>query len=62
MANQHKHRARGLRGIEDDLWNEFATASEAAGTDRSSAVREFIEWYVHRTGANLPVRPPKPTA
>jgi hypothetical protein len=60
MANQHKHRARGLRGIDDELWDEFAIAATTAGTDRSTAVREFIEWYVGRDSAELPARPARP--
>ncbi|MCX4752917.1 hypothetical protein [Kitasatospora purpeofusca] len=57
MANQHKHPVRGLRGIDDDLWADFATATANAESDRSAEVRQFIEWYVHRPGAQRPERP-----
>jgi hypothetical protein len=58
MANQHKHPVRGLRGIPDDLWAEFEQATGRAGTDRSAALRAYMEWYAGRPGAELPDRPP----
>ncbi|WP_328536424.1 hypothetical protein [Streptomyces sp. NBC_00344] len=58
MANQHKHPVRGLRGIDDELWRDFDTATMTAGSDRSAVLRRFMEYYVRRAGATLPERPP----
>lgn len=57
MANMHKHPVRGLRGIDDTLWKDFDTATSTAGTDRSSTLRAYMEWYVRREGATLPEPP-----
>ncbi|WP_435109369.1 hypothetical protein [Nocardiopsis synnemataformans] len=56
MANQHRHRQRVLRGIDDDLAEEFDAAVRRAGTDRSAVTRQLWEWYTGRTDA-LPERP-----
>ncbi|MFI2431867.1 hypothetical protein [Streptomyces sp. NPDC018693] len=58
MANAHKHKLRGIRGIDDDTWDAFDEATRAADTDRSAAVRMFIDWFLTREGAALPERPP----
>lgn len=58
MANQHKHRVRGLRGIPDELWDAFERETSRADTDRSAALRAYMEWYVRQPGAPLPDRPP----
>jgi hypothetical protein len=57
MANQHKEKLRGIRGVDDQLWNDLDTAAKAAGADRSAVTRELWEWYVQRPGAELPERP-----
>ncbi|MBR7832445.1 hypothetical protein KDL01_04205 [Actinospica durhamensis] len=57
MVNQHKHAVRGLRGISDELWNEFEAAARVVGHDRSHLCRQFIEWFVRRPDAELPSRP-----
>lgn len=57
MANVHKHPVRGLRGIPQDLWDEFEAATSRAGTDRSANLGEYMAWYVGRPGAELPERP-----
>lgn len=62
MANQHKEKLRGVRGISDQLWEDFETATNQTGSDRSAAIRRYIEWYCHRPGAQLPERPEPPTA
>jgi hypothetical protein len=59
MANMHSKKLRGLRQIDDDLWEDFGTAAKAAGSDKSSISRQFYEWFVGRPGARLPDRPPK---
>jgi len=56
MPNAPKTPARQMR-ISDEDWTEFETAATSQGTDRASAVREFIAWYLRRPGAKLPKRP-----
>lgn len=46
----------GIR-IDPALWEHFRELAEAAGTDRSTVVRELIRWYVREPGAKLPDRP-----
>ncbi|MFF9543888.1 hypothetical protein C0Q57_30755 [Streptomyces albidoflavus] len=58
MANMHRYPVRGLRGIDDALWEDFRAATERAQGDRSSTLREFMEWFVRRDGAELPTPPP----
>lgn len=58
MANQHKHPVRGLRGIDDALWKAFDLAAQEARSDRSAVLRQFMEYYVAKPGAELPKRPP----
>lgn len=58
MANQHKEKLRGLRGVDDDLWQDFAAAVARAHSDRSAELRRFIEWYVGRPSAERPIKPP----
>ena len=57
MANAHKHKQRVLRGIDDQLAEDFDTAARAADSDRSRITRQLWEWYVGRPGAELPARP-----
>jgi hypothetical protein len=57
MANQHSKKLRGLRQIDDDIWDDLGTATTGAGTDRSAISRRFYEWYLRRPGAKLPTRP-----
>ena len=38
------------------LWERFGEATAAAGTDRSTVVREFIRWYLRIPDAKLPER------
>ncbi len=57
MANQHKEKLRGIRGVGDALWSDLDRAAKATGRDRSSLTRELWEWYVGRPDADLPERP-----
>lgn len=57
MANQHRYKLRGIRNVDDQLWEDFAAATAAQGVDRSAETRKFWEWYVRRPGAALPERP-----
>ena len=50
---------RNLR-VEDDLWGSFGAACTAAGIDRSTALRDFMRWYMREPGAKLPKRPDPP--
>lgn len=43
--------------IDRDLWAEFGEATATMNTDRSKAIREFIDWYLGRAGAQPPARP-----
>ncbi|MGW1046965.1 hypothetical protein [Streptomyces sp. NPDC002547] len=62
MANQHKEKLRGVRGIDDELWKDFEQATTDRNTDRSAVLRQCIEWYVGRPNAELPARPTPPAA
>lgn len=57
MANAHKHKLRGIRGIDDDTWDAFDEATKAGDTDRSASVRAWVDYYLGRTN-DLPSRPP----
>lgn len=57
MANQHRNKLRGIRGVDDELWADFGKAVARASSDRSAELRRFMEWYVRRPGAEHPRRP-----
>jgi hypothetical protein len=57
MANAHSHKLRGVRGISDEKWAAFDEAAKARSTDRSAVLRDVIDWYLSRPGAELPRRP-----
>lgn len=57
MANQHKEKLRGIRGVDDALWADLDHAAKSTGSDRSKVTRELWEWFVGRQGATLPERP-----
>lgn len=57
MANQHKHKQRVARGIDDQLWADFEEVATALDSDRSAEIRRYIEWAVRRPGAEEPGRP-----
>jgi hypothetical protein len=56
MPDKPKTPHRVVR-IDDELWTKAGAAVNAAGTDRSALVREFLRWYVRESGAALPKRP-----
>jgi hypothetical protein len=60
MANQHRNKLRGVRGVDDELWDDFGDATARADSDRSAEIRRFIEWYVRRDNAEHPRRPAAP--
>ncbi|MEV7319576.1 hypothetical protein [Streptomyces sp. NPDC093970] len=57
MANRHKEKLRGIRGIDDALWADLDHAAQGAGSDRSKVTKQLWEWFVGRPGAELPKRP-----
>ena len=60
MANQHRNKLRGVRGVDDQLWDDFGDAVTRADSDRSAELRRFMEWYVRRASAEHPRRPAEP--
>ena len=60
MPNAPKTPTTPIR-IDRDVRAEFGDATKAQGTDRSKALREFVDWYLRRPGAKLPKRPDPPT-
>ena len=60
MANQHAHKLRGIRGVDDELWEDVKDTAQEAGSDASSVTRDLWQWYVRRPGAELPDRPERP--
>lgn len=57
MANQHKEKLRGIRGVDEALWSDLDAAAKKLGSDRSRLTRQIWEWFVGRPGAELPQRP-----
>lgn len=62
MANQHRNKLRGVRNIDDDLWDDFEKVATALDSDRSAEIRRYIEWAVRRPGAEHPRRPEPPSS
>jgi hypothetical protein len=46
----------GIR-VSERLWQRLGEVAAAAGTDRSTVLREFIAWYVREDRSKLPTRP-----
>lgn len=49
------------RPIRVDLadWGVFGEAANGMDTDRSAALRAFMDWYLHKPGSKAPARPSK---
>lgn len=64
MANQHAHQGRNIRQIPKDEWDDFGALCEAAGTNRSAAIGEYIRWALRRPDSpkRLARPAPKPPA
>jgi hypothetical protein len=45
--------------VDLDTWAEFGAATGSMGTDRSAALRSFMDWYLHKPGSRTPTRPSK---
>lgn len=56
MANQHKHKARQIRDVPQEDWEDFAKAVPEKET-RSSVIAAFIAAYIGKPGARMPRRP-----
>lgn len=56
MADEDGSRAHTVR-MEKSLWNALGPAAELNGYDRSKLIRQFVRWYLHVPGAQLPQRP-----
>ena len=59
QPEQDRHRMfRALFSVDDTDWADFGRA--AGSGRRPQVLRDFVRWYIRRTGAKLPDRPPKP--
>ncbi|MFE7233874.1 hypothetical protein ACFVAF_25055 [Streptomyces sp. NPDC057596] len=58
--HRHQYKQRVLRGIPDELADDFDAATRSAGSDRSNITKRLWEWYVRRPGVELPERPTAP--
>jgi hypothetical protein len=56
VPNAPKTPTRPIR-IPDEDWSDFDAATKRVGTDRSAAIRQFIDWFNRRPGAKMPKRP-----
>jgi hypothetical protein len=43
--------------VDLDLWARFGAAADDAREDRSTLIRQFMEWYARDPGSRLPRRP-----
>jgi hypothetical protein len=43
--------------VPEDLWRRFGEATNAAGTDRATTIRELMRWYLREPEAKAPKRP-----
>ncbi|QVJ03093.1 hypothetical protein KGD82_13745 [Nocardiopsis eucommiae] len=59
MANQHKHKLRGVRNTPDYLWDDLDTGAKSIGEDRSSITRQLWEAWLGYPGAQWPPAPSK---
>lgn len=46
-----------FRGLSDEDWDDFATATKRQNIDRSTVIRDFIRAYLRRPGARMPKAP-----
>ena len=45
--------------ISQGSWDRLGENADAAGTDRSTVIRQLVDWYNRERGALLPERPPR---
>lgn len=55
LPNQPLHKLRGVRGIDDETWDDLGAAAEFQGLDRSAVVRMLVKWHLGQ--GELPERP-----
>lgn len=55
MPNQPRTPARQMR-IGDE-WFDFDLAAKSQSSERAAVIRDFIDWYIRKPGAELPERP-----
>ncbi len=53
------HTTNRVVRIDDEDWEEFGNV--VGVRQRAEAIRGFIRWYLHRSGAPAPKRPPRKT-
>jgi hypothetical protein len=64
MADTKGNRGQGANSptrpirIVPAKWERFGDNTKRQGTDRSEAIRRFMDWYNREPGAELPERPP----
>jgi hypothetical protein len=56
MPNRPRTQHRSVR-VSDEDWADLKTATQAAGSDRGTVIKQLIRWYLRRPGARLPERP-----
>lgn len=59
MANQHRYKQKVIRGVPDELANDFDAAAKKAGSDRSAVTRQLWEAWLGYPGAQWPPAPVK---
>ncbi|WP_433701744.1 hypothetical protein [Nocardiopsis sp. CA-288880] len=57
MANQHKHKLRGVRNTPDELWDALDAGAKSIGSDRSAVTRQLWEAWLGYPGAEWPPAP-----
>lgn len=43
--------------MSQEKWDRLGEVADAAGTDRSTVLRQLADWYLRERGAVLPERP-----
>lgn len=43
--------------MSQEKWDRLGEAADAAGSDRSTVLRQLADWYLRERGAILPERP-----
>lgn len=43
--------------VNQEKWDRFGELADAEGTDRSTLLRQFVDWYLRERGGVLPERP-----
>lgn len=43
--------------MDDERWDKLGDNAAAVGKDRTAVLKEFIDWFNRKPGAELPERP-----